>query len=168
MGNMRKVKHTIMFCLIFMIGMATYAEEIPNNEIWYEASSKLPETDYGSTFSYYNSGLHTDAFNTTITSHEFSNGKGIITFNDNVTRIGQFAFYHCSGLTSIEIPNSVTSIWRYAFKNCSGLTSIEIPNSVTSIGECAFSDCSGLTSITIPNSVTSIEGNAFQNCNYGV
>ena len=56
----------------------------------------------------------------------------------SVTSIGYYAFYDCSGLTSIEIPNSVTSIENYAFYNCSGLTSIEIPNSVTSIGEEAF------------------------------
>ena len=58
----------------------------------------------------------------------------------------------------------VTSIGNYAFYNCSGLSNISIPNSVTSIGEFAFSECRSLTSITIPNSVTSIEGAAFSNC----
>ena len=78
-----------------------------------------------------------------------------------VTRIGDEAFYDCSGLTSIEIPNSVTSFGFAAFYNCSGLTSIEIPNSVTSIGSYAFYNCSGLTSIEIPNSVTTIGRYAF-------
>jgi hypothetical protein len=57
------------------------------------------------------------------------------------------AFYGCSGLTSVTIPNSVTSIGWAAFYNCSGLTSITIPNSVTSIGNNAFSGCSGLTTV---------------------
>ena len=83
---------------------------------------------------------------------------------NSVTSIGGFAFYNCSGLTSIEIPNSVTSIGDLAFSGCSGLTSIEIPNSVTVIGGSAFYGCSGLTSIDIPNSVTSIGGFAFYNC----
>ena len=58
-----------------------------------------------------------------------------------VTSIGDRAFYECSGLTSVTIPNSVTSIGNSAFSNCHGLTSFTIPNSVTSIGDGAFSDC---------------------------
>ena len=82
----------------------------------------------------------------------------------NVTSIGRKAFYGCSGLTSVCIPNSVTSIGGYAFVNCSGLTSVTFPNSVTTIDVGAFNGCSGLTSITIPNSVTNINGSAFHNC----
>ena len=81
-----------------------------------------------------------------------------------VTSIAFAAFYDCSGLTSITIPESVTSIGDWAFDDCSGLTSIDIPNSVTSIGEYAFYKCSGLTSITIPESVTSIGYSAFAYC----
>ena len=42
----------------------------------------------------------------------------------SVTSIGDRAFYYCSGLTSVAIPNSVTSIAGYAFYECNGLTSI--------------------------------------------
>ena len=87
-----------------------------------------------------------------------------VVIKDGVTSIGKYAFFWCSGLTSITIPNSVTSIGEHAFANCSSLTSITIPNSVTSIGNGAFSGCSGLTSITIPNSVTSIGNGAFLGC----
>ena len=83
---------------------------------------------------------------------------------NSVTSIGSFAFYGCSGLTSVTIPNSVTSIGSSAFNGCSGLTSVTIPNSVTSIGTSAFSGCSSLTTVTIPNSVTSISSNAFKGC----
>ena len=69
-----------------------------------------------------------------------------------------------AGCNKSTIPNSVTSIGDYAFYNCSGLTSIPIPNSVTSIGDQAFSYCSGLTSVTIGSSVTSIGVEAFYDC----
>ena len=83
---------------------------------------------------------------------------------NSVTSIGEYAFYHCSELTSVTIPNSITSIDKASFYGCEGLTSVTIPNSVTSIGEYAFDYCSRLTSVTIPNSVTSIGYRAFYGC----
>ncbi len=91
-------------------------------------------------------------------------GLTSVTIPNSVTSIGSSAFYGCSGLTSITIPNSVTSIGSVAFRECTSLTSVTIPNSVTSIGSSAFYDCSNLTSVTIPNSVTSIGGSAFEGC----
>ena len=61
--------------------------------------------------------------------------------------IGDDAFYGCSTLTSITIPNSVTTIGKYAFSNCSGLTSLTIPNSVNEIGDYAFNGCKNLKTV---------------------
>ena len=87
-----------------------------------------------------------------------------VTLPDSVKSIGRYAFYGCAGLTSVTIPDSVTSIGSYAFADCTGLASVTIGNSVESIGDYAFYGCAGLTSVTIGNSVTSIGRYAFSGC----
>ena len=100
-----------------------------------------------------------------IGDHAFAGYAGTaLAIPDNVTSIGSYAFYNCTGLKSVTIPDSVTSIGWSAFSGCTGLTSVTIPDSVTSIGWSAFSGCTGLTSVTIPDSVTSIESYAFDGC----
>ncbi len=126
--------------------------------------------------------------------------KAVDSFNGNenitsvkigygVESIGIIAFYECSSLTSIRIPNSVTSIGDRAFSNTGyynnennwengvlyiGKYLIEAKSEISGsyaikdgtlcIGGGAFSDCESLTSITIPNSVTSIVDSVFDYC----
>ena len=92
--------------------------------------------------------------------------NSVIPNDGSVTSIGDQAFYNCTRLTSITIPDSITNIGYYAFYNCTALTSITIGDSVTSIGDWAFYGCTGLTSITIPDSVTSIGSMAFYDTGY--
>ena len=87
-----------------------------------------------------------------------------INIPNSVKTIGDGAFHLCNFLTSINIPNSVTTIGKWAFSGCKFLTSINISNSVTTIGEHAFGECESLTNINIPNSVTTIGEEAFANC----
>ena len=134
----------------------------PMNIITYEASAMLTEGGMGQYGP--ENGYNPAAFGTTLVSHTFENGKGKFTFEDNVASIGDYAFYQCSSLSSVTIPNSVTSIGTDVFYNCSSLTSIDIPSGVTTIGDYAFFGCCSLESVTIPNSVTSIGYGAFGNC----
>ena len=94
----------------------------------------------------------------------FCTGLTSIAIPNFVTTIGKSALAGCTGFTSVTIPNSVTTIGGAAFSGCTGLTSIAIPNSVTTIGNAIFQKCTGLTSVTIPNSVTTIGENTFRNC----
>ena len=80
-----------------------------------------------------------------------------------VTTIGGDAFYGCTGLTGVTMPNTVTSFASSAFYG-SGLEAMEIPDTVTSIGPSAFQGCASLESVTIPSSVATLGNYAFYNC----
>ena len=86
-----------------------------------------------------------------------------LTLPSGVTEIGDYAFCG-SGLTSLTLPYGVTKIGDYAFRDCSGLTSLTLPSDVTEIGDFAFWGCSGLTSLTLPSGVTEIGDYAFRDC----
>jgi hypothetical protein len=128
-------------------------EKIHNNQIWYTSSD-------GQIVKPFNN----KAFGTNIISNTYENGKGIITFDGNVTQIGKDAFQYCSRLTSVTIPDSISSIGESAFHDCTSLTGIMIPDSVMSIGEYAFRGCNNMTSISIGSAVTTIGLSAFWDC----
>ena len=56
----------------------------------------------------------------------------------NPLEYAQHLFLNGAEIKDLVIPNSVASIGRYAFYGCSGLTSVTIPNSVTTIGNSTF------------------------------
>lgn len=90
-----------------------------------------------------------------------------ITYNGSVysvTKIDGFAFFKCSGITSLTIPSSVKSIGSSAFKDCTGLTSLTLNEGQETIGGSAFESCTALKTLTIPSTVSSILINAFKNC----
>ena len=153
---------TKLFSLLLAVAVSVgtmFASDIQVDGIWYDfySSSKSATVTYrGSSYYAYSdeyTGLVAIPASVTYDGESYS-----------VTSIGKYAFYECSSLTSVTIPNSVTSIGEFAFRDCSGLTSVTIPNSVTSIGSSAFSGCSSLTSINVANdnpNYSSIEGVLF-------
>ena len=87
-----------------------------------------------------------------------------IVFHDNLTNIGSYAFYFCTGLTGVlQLSNSITTIGHNAFDGCSGLTGdLMLPNSLSSIGSSAFNNCTGLNGIlTLPNILISLDDSVF-------
>ena len=75
---------------------------------------------------------------------------------DNITTIGENAFYGWTSLQTIDIPSSVTTIENYAFSNCTSLQKVDIPDSVTTLGFNIFMNCDNLIYILIPTSIESI------------
>jgi len=74
---------------------------------------------------------------------------GTYSIPTTVNMLGEYAFYNCSQLTSVDIPVSVSVIKYYAFSGCTGLTALTIPSAITSIERYAFQNCSSLASITV-------------------
>jgi len=87
-----------------------------------------------------------------------------ITIPEGVKYIEREAFGNCTNLTSIVLPESVTDIGGYTFQNCSKLESVRLPSNMQSISEGTFYDCTSLREITLPNNLTEIWFYAFKNC----
>lgn len=180
---------------------------------WNEFTSKMvllpsiPEVDEGQTLEtnvlYYTS---TDgqivtpkvaaSLGANIVSNTYEDGVGAITFDRNLTTIGEKAFYNCKTLNTITIPASVTSLGNGAFEGCTAIKSFAgafatsngnalviddalyayapagdqeyvIPENVTSIIDKAFAGCYNLRKLTIPATVTAIGKDSFVGCGNG-
>ena len=81
-----------------------------------------------------------------------------------VTAVDQYAFVHCDGMTSVQLPSTIRSIGRNAFSWCTGLTSLTLPDSLTSIGDEAFSGCKNITELVVRGDVQTIGQSVFASC----
>ncbi|MBP5201841.1 leucine-rich repeat domain-containing protein, partial [bacterium] len=96
--------------------------------------------------------------------HSFADGKGEVELKNGITEIPGSAFFKCSAIMAVVLPDSIERICISAFQMCRNLKSVVIPDSVKDIEEFAFSDCSSLSSLFIPASVSYIEDTAFWYC----
>ena len=81
-----------------------------------------------------------------------------------VTSIGDRAFYYCTYISSITIPDSVNTIGNYAFAGCTYLETVTIPDTVTVMGEGMFANCVSLTEVKLPKDMAAIPNHTFSNC----
>lgn len=105
-----------------------------------------------------------------------------------VVAIGDEAFFACSNISAVELPEGLTAIGNYAFANCEALKEVRLPSTLKTIGDCAFyscdalsaaslgrtalvsigqnayTDCVALTEVSFPSTLNTIEAGAFLNC----
>ncbi|MBO5907840.1 MAG: leucine-rich repeat domain-containing protein [Clostridia bacterium] len=86
-----------------------------------------------------------------------------ITISDNVTKIGDYAFYGCKTLTDVTVGRGVTQIGAYAFYNCTALQSVALPEGLKTIYSSAFCN-NRFEYINLPVGLISIGGSAFEGC----
>lgn len=120
------MKKTLLSLIALFIWTIAFAYDAKIDGIYYNLNNenKTAEVTYQNSSSKNYSGV------TTITI------PSSVTYNSetySVTSIGNDAFWYCTSLSSITIPNSITSIGSGAFSECKSLISITIPNNVTTI-----------------------------------
>lgn len=104
----------------------------------------------------------------------------------NIISIPKYAFYGCTSLTKLEIPEHIKSLDDYsfgecnnvenivlhtgvtsfvgAFRNCKNVASVTIPEGIETISQYAFAGCINLRSVTLPSTIKTIQSYAFSGC----
>ena len=161
---------------ISMVAKSVSADELvvvmPNNEIWYKSSSgQIPFECVW----FYGEDLTTkEIFGANIISHTYGGGKGVLTFDGPVTKLGSRSFDYPYGgedhpLLGISLPNTITSVEKGTFQGCQNLVGfygdLASDDNMCLVVDgvlcaCANSD-EEINSYTIPNSVITINPYVF-------
>lgn len=119
------------------LGVESIESTPPNNQIWYTATKTVTPYEYAQ-----------NAFNVPWIESVFNEetGKGVITFNGDLTKIGSNAFYYNRALTSITLPNSCVELDANCFADCENLQCITFGNNMQKINASGlFRNCGKLS-----------------------
>ncbi len=131
--------------------------------------------------SFYNTGTNVSSFKVTFgpsvtripafifaTNSDKSEDKYVhitsLIISDNVTEIGQNAFYNCYDLTGISWSKGLRILGRYSFANNTTLKSLSLPPKVTTIEDSVFEGCTNLNTVVLPKATSSLGRCVFKNC----
>ena len=121
-----------------------------NNQLKYKSSKKVQIID--------------KKFNNKLISNDWSNGNGVLTFENDLSFIPGSAFAFNLTLKELEMPNTISKINMEAFCSTRVLNSIVLSNTINTIEYRAFHDCHALENIVLPQSLQSIAEDAFDSC----
>lgn len=138
---------------ILLCGYSSQAEEVTNSGIIY----RLDEEDNTCGVVGYNASYMSS--NVSIPETITQSGKIY-----KVTWIGDYAFFECEKIESINLPKSIKEIAQAAFKECKKLKTISIQEGLEKIDIEAFYGCSSLEKIAIPSTTYLIELTSFKLC----
>ncbi len=95
----------------------------------------------------------------------FFNCTGLLTANLSFAKeIGKFAFHGCKNLRNVTFDGEQVSFGNHVFGSCKKLKNFVIPSGVTILPEGMFADCTALTAVTLPAALQTVEADAFARC----
>ena len=127
-----------------------------SNEIWYTNGSTTEATNPN----------NINAFGASMISNQYNseNRCWIITFENQISSIGQSAFSNCINLTGVKLPDNIRTIEDEAFGWCENLIQVITGDGILKIGDFAFRTCKKLRSVTLGSKLISIGNYAFYYC----
>ena len=75
---------------------------------------------------------------------------------EGVEYIGTGAFYGCSNLQTINLPDTITTIGGSCFRNCTKINNVKLPSNLKTLDNQTFSGCTNLQNIELPQNVESL------------
>lgn len=145
-------------------GFRFYSSNKENLLLSYEGTSKdvvLPEKCKGNEYEIYKYAFYNRR---DITSITFPQPNMEDEEDRTIYKIGERAFYNCTGFKMISLPQRLEGIDKSSFSGCVNLEKIDLPEGIVSISDYAFDGCKNLKEINSPKSVTSIGAFAFSGC----
>lgn len=151
-------KRKYLFIIITLFCCGINAHNFESNGIYYNilSDSTVSVTFRGNKYDSYSNEYYGE-----IVIPDSINYKGNSYYVD---LIGSDAFYGCSAIISIKLPEHLTRIGARAFMWCKNLLSINIPPNVTFIGDGAFENCKKIKKIQLPDKLTKINNSVFWDC----
>ena len=147
--------------------------ELTINEYAFDTCENLQTVDFGGTKIIGNRAFYQC---TKLTSVEFGatneigayafyqTGLTEITLPENVTKVGDSAFYNCKSLAKVTFTNADTTMNEKVFQNCSALTDVTLPANLQALPSQTFDGCTLLSKIELPSGMTTIDNYAFDDC----